>query len=306
LIQLYLVYTIYLCAMIKWIQEKYKKYLTVKILIVITVVFLSVAIMLPLMKLAESFGVNIQGNTGLNFNPSFGHIFFFFLFGICSVIIIWIAQKYIHKKPLSQLGFKSKIWKNLLFGFLFGATMIIVKNIIYGLSAETIEYNPVIIPDNVSNITYLGYYIYFVFGFIVWNSFIEEFGTRAYPIEKLKNHINPHIIFIIIGLIFSFGHFVIREFDIHYFISLFGLSYILSLLYLYSGSIWLVIGVHSGINWINFSFFGINWKMGGLYNIKISNFPTWIYDYTGISIYLIILVLIVLLNKNGFFTKYFH
>jgi membrane protease YdiL (CAAX protease family) len=107
------------------------------------------------------------------------------------------------------------------------------------------------------------------------------------------------------GLIFTLGHFITRDFDIHYFIGLFGFSYIFSLLYFYSRSIWLVVGVHSGVNWINFTFFGTNWKMGGLYNIKISTLPSWIYDYTGIFIYLIILALIVLLNKKGFFKKHF-
>lgn len=291
--------------MVKMIREKYKKYLAVKILVVVMVVFLSVAIMLPLVKLASLFGINIQENTGLNFKPSFGLIFFFFLFGICSITIIWLAQKYIHQKPLSQLGFKPKIVRNLFFGFIFGVIIVASKNIIYGISAETIEYNPITVPDSVSFLTYVGYYIYFLIGFIAWNSFIEELGTRAYPIEKLKKYINPHIIFVIMGLIFTLGHFIAREFDAHYFIGLFGFSYVFSLLYYYSRSIWLVVGVHSGVNWVNFTFFGTNWEIGGLYNIKISNFPSWIYDYTGIIIYAMLLALIVLLNKKGFFKKHF-
>ncbi len=291
--------------MVKYIREKYKKYLAVKILVVITVVFLSVAIMLPLVKLAALFGINIQENVGLNFKPSFGLIFFFFLFGICSIIIICLAQKYIHQKPLSQLGFKSKIGRDLFLGFLLGVIIVASKNIIYGISAKTIEYNPINVPDSVSFLTYFGYYIYFLIGFIAWNSFIEELGTRAYPIEKLKKYINPHIIFVIMGLIFTLGHFIAREFDAHYFIGLFGFSYIFSLLYYYSRSIWLVVGVHSGVNWVNFTFFGTNWEIGGLYNIKISNFPSWIYDYTGIVIYAILIALIVFLNKKGFFKKHF-
>jgi hypothetical protein len=63
--------------------------------------------------------------------------------------------------------------------------------------------------------------------------------------------------------------------------------------------------VHSGVNWVNFTFFGTNWKMGALYNIEISNFPTWIYDYTSIFIYLILLGIFIFLNKKGFFIKYF-
>jgi hypothetical protein len=292
--------------MIKLVREKYKKHLAFKILMVVIVVLSSVAIMLPLMQLAAIFGINVRENTGINFKPDFGSIFFFFLFGILSIIIIWLAQKYIHQKPLRELGFSSKIGRDLFFGFLLGIIIVAIINIIYGLSAETIEYIPITVPDNISVVSYIGYYIYFIIGFIVWNSFIEEFGMRVYPIEKLKNYINPHIIFVIMGIIFALGHFIAREFDTHYFISLFGFSYVFSLLYFYSRSIWLVVGVHSGVNWINFTFFGTNWKMGALYNIEISNFPTWIYEYTSIIIYLILLGIFIFLNKKGFFDKYFQ
>lgn len=291
--------------MIKILREKYKKYLVVKILVVITVVLLSVGIIAPLVKLAALFGINIQENTGLNFKPSLGLIFFTFLFGLCSFIVIWLAQRYIHQKPLSQLGFKSKIGRDVFLGFLIGIIIVSAKYIIYGISAKTIEYNPITVPNDVSIITYIGYYIHFIIGFIICNSFIEEFVTRAYPIEKLKNHINPHVIFIIMGLIFTFGHLITREFNIHYCIAIFGYSYVFSLLYFYSRSIWLVAGVHAGVNWINFTFFGTNWKIGGLYTIKISNFPTWIYDYTDIFIYLTIITLIIWLSRKGFFRKYF-
>jgi membrane protease YdiL (CAAX protease family) len=291
--------------MIKLVREKYNKYLAFKIFVVVIVVLSSVAIMIPLMQLAAIFGINVRENTGINFNPNFGSIFFFFLFGILSIIIIWLAQKYIHQKPLRELGFRSKIGRDLFFGFLLGIIIVTIINIIYGISAETIECIPITVPDSISLVSYIGYYIYFIIGFVVWNSFIEEFGMRAYPIEKLKKYINPHIIFIIMGLIFALGHFIAREFDTHYFISLFGFSYVFSLLYFYSRSIWLVVGVHSGVNWVNFTFFGTNWKMGALYNIEISNFPTWIYDYTSIFIYLILLGIFIFLNKKGFFIKYF-
>lgn len=144
--------------MIKIIREKYKKYLAVRILVVITVVLSSIVIMLPILKLAEQFGVNIKGNTGLNFKVSVGNIFFFFLFGVCSIAIIWLAQKYIHQKPFSQLGFKSKFWRDMFFGFLLGVLIVAVKNIIYGLNAEIVEYNPIAIPDNISTITYIRHY----------------------------------------------------------------------------------------------------------------------------------------------------
>ena len=290
--------------MLERLRTVYKNYLSVKITTVTIVVFFSVAIMLPLIKIAELLGVNIRENTGLNFDVSFGNVFFFFLFGICSIGIIWMAQKYVHQKKLSELGFKSKIWPTLLIGFVVGAILVSLKYFVLIINAETVNYTPTVSSD-IPILTYLGYYAYFLIGFIFWNSFIEELGTRAYPIESLKNDMNPHIIFTLMGLIFSLGHLVLHDFTLGYFTSLFVASYIYSLLYFYSGSIWASVGMHSGVNWVGFSFFGTNWKLGAIYNIEISGVSRWIVDYSNVIIQLVFLALIVYLKQKGFFKKYF-
>jgi len=258
-----------------------------------------------LIKIAEQFGINIRENTGLNFDVSFGNVFFFFLFGICSIGIIWLAQKYIHQKKFSELGFKSKIWTTLFIGFVIGAILVSLKYLVLIFNAETVNYSP-IVSSNIPILTYLGYYAYFLIGFIFWNSFIEELGTRAYPIEKLKNHMNPHIIFTLMGLIFALGHLVLNDFNIGYFTSLFVASYIYSLLYYYSGSIWLSVGMHSGVNWVGFSFFGTNWKLGAIYNIEISGVSNWIVEYSNVIIQLVFLLFIVNLKRKGFFERHFQ
>lgn len=289
--------------MLEKLRAVYNQYLSVKIITVTIIVFLSFAVILPTIKIAELFGVNIRENTGLNFDVTFGNVFFFFLFGICSIGIIWLAQKYIHKKKLSELGFQGKIWSTILIGFIIGAILVSLKNVVLILSAENVEYIKVTSTD-ISILSYLAYYFYFIVGFIFWNSFIEELGTRAYPIQKLKKHLNPHIIFSIMGIIFTLGHFVLNDFNIGYFLSLFIASYIYSLLYYYSNSIWLTVGMHSGVNWVGFSFFGTSWKLGALYNLKIYNVPSWIADYSNVIIQFVFLLLIVYLNKKGGFDKF--
>jgi membrane protease YdiL (CAAX protease family) len=290
--------------MLEKFRTVYQNYLFIKIITVTLVVFFSVVIMIPLIRIAELLGINIRENTGVNFDVSFGSVFFFFLFGLCSIGIIWLAQKYIHQKKLSELGFQGKIWRIILIGFIVGAILVSLKNIVLILSAENVKYIKVI-PTDISFLTYLAYYFYFMVGFIFWNSFIEELSTRAYPIKKLKNYMNPHILFTVMGLIFSFGHFVLRDFSLGYFLGLFIFSYIFSLLYLYSNSIWLPIGVHSGVNWVEFSFFGTNWKLGAIYNIEIYNIPNWSYNYANAVILFGFLLMIIYLNKKGFFNKYF-
>ncbi len=292
--------------MIKRFRKLYKNKLITKIITVTIVVLLSVAIMFPIIKIAELFEINIRENSGLNFKVTFGNVFFFFLFGICSITIIWLAQKFIHKKSLLELSFQRKVWLPILTGFIIGALLVSVGYFLLIINAEKVIFTKVI-PENISSITYLGYYLYFFIGFIFWNSFIEELGTRAYPIQKLKKHMNPHLIFTIMGLIFTLGHFVLNDFNLGYFLSLFVSSYIFSLTYYYSNSIWLVVGMHSGINWIGFSFMGRvpNWKLGTLYNTQISGVSSWIANYSMVSIQIIFLLLIVFLNKKGFFSKYF-
>ena len=289
--------------MLKNFREFYEKKLAVKIITVLIIVFLSVAIMLPLMKIAAIFGINIKEHTGINFKVTFGNVFFFLLYGFCAIVIIWIAQRYIHKKKFSELGFRSKILWPIIFGFIFGATLISTRYIGYILSVESVKLTYIGIPEGVSILTYLSYYLYFIFGFIFFNSFIEELTTKAYPIEKLKNYMNPHIIFTIMGVIFAVGHFFARDFNFGYFITLFMFSYIASLIYYYSGSIWLSVGVHSGINWVSFSFMGTvpNWKLGTLYTIEISQVPSWVINYANLPIQFGVLLLIIFLGKKGFF-----
>jgi membrane protease YdiL (CAAX protease family) len=107
------------------------------------------------------------------------------------------------------------------------------------------------------------------------------------------------------GLIFSLGHFVLNDFSLGYFLSLFILSYIFSLLYFYSNSIWLPIGMHSGVNWVGFSFFGTNWKLGAIFNIEISGVSNGIAEYSNVIIQLVFLLFVVYLKWKGFFEKYF-
>ncbi len=107
------------------------------------------------------------------------------------------------------------------------------------------------------------------------------------------------------GLIFTLAHFVLNDFSLGSFLSLFMFSYIFSLVYYYSGSIWLVVGMHSGINWVGFSFMGTspNWKLGTLYNTQLSGIPSWIVDYSNVLIQLVFLLLVVFLNQKGFFQQ---
>ena len=291
--------------MIDKFRELYKEKLSVKMVTVLVVIFLSIATAKPIKKIAELFDINFSESTGLNFKVTFGIVFTFFLIGVSVTTVIWLAQKYIHKKPLSELGFSRKIWLPSLIGFILGTIMFSLRYVFFYFNGASITFTK-IISEDVPLITYLGYYLYFFIGFLFWNSFIEEIGMRAYAIQRLKKHINPHIIFTIMGLIFSVIHFTVRDFNLWYFLNLFLYSYIFSLIYYYSNSIWFIIAIHSGSNWVAYSFFGNNnWKLGGLYTTEITNVARWTSDYANVFILFGIVLFIVFLNKKGIFKKYF-
>lgn len=281
--------------------------LSLKLITVFLVVLASLAIMIPIVQLALLFGVDLMKNNGVRMRVDFGSVFFFFLFGACSIAIIWLAQKYLHKKSLADLGFRTKILSttaNFFIGFIVGVLIPGLEYLVLGISAQEVKFVSVI-PNNISIPAYIGYYSYFFFGMLIWNSFIEELCCRAYPIEALRKQLNPHIIFTIMGVLFTLGHFVVREFDISYAINLFIVSYALSGIYYYSGSIWLAIGVHTGINWFGFSFGGNvdNWKLGALVRIEIDDIPTGIFYATGPLIGICVFLLVRIANKKGLFKK---
>lgn len=279
--------------------------LYLKLITVFLVVLASIAIMIPIVQLALLFGVDLMKDNGVQMKVDFGNVFFFFLFGACSIAIIWLAQKYIHKRTLADLGFRTKVLKLFFIGFLVGVFMVGLEYLVLGISAQEVKFVSVI-PNNISMPAYIGYYSYFFFGMLIWNSLIEELGCRAYPIEALRKHLNPHIIFTIMGVLFTLGHFVVHDFSAAYAISLFIASYALSGVYYYSGSIWLAIGVHTGMNWFGFSFGGNvdNWKLGALIRIEIDDIPTGIFHVTGPLIGICVFLLVRYANKKGLFKKY--
>lgn len=276
--------------------------LYLKLITVFLVVLASIAILIPIVQLALLFGVDLMKAHDVRMKVEFGNVFFFFLFGACSIAIIWLAQKYLHKRTLADLGFRTKILTLFFIGFLVGVFMFGLEYLVLGISAQEVKFVSVI-PGNSSIPAYLGYYSYFFFGVLIWNSFIEELSCRAYPIETLRKQLNPHIIFILMGVLFTLAHFVVRDFSFSFAISLFITSYALSGIYYYSRSIWLAIGVHTGINWFGFSFAGENWKLGALVRIEFYDLPTWIMDVTRPFIGICVFLLVRVANKKGLFQK---
>jgi len=71
----------------------------------------------------------------------------------------------------------------------------------------------------------------------------------------------------------------------------------LSIFYLQSGSIWKVIGVHSGLNWTVWSMTG-NWEMGGLTELTINS--SYNGQLTNVIVLLLIIIVFWIIKKEDF------
>jgi hypothetical protein len=58
------------------------------------------------------------------------------------------------------------------------------------------------------------------------------------------------------------------------------------------------------MNWVTFSFFGTNWKLGTLIHLEIYGTPDWINSYIQSIIGILALLLVVFIHKKGFFKKF--
>ena len=266
-------------------------------LIVVLVAILAMISMLPYLGIATLFGVDMSKLSGVNFQFEFWPVFLFFLYGATVVLVVGLAMKYLHRRNLADLGFRAGFLVPMVLGSLLGIGIKATWLAILLFSCSDYSCRS-IIPENVSWVNYLTHYSYFLVGFITLNSFIEEFATRAYPFAMLKERINPLILTVASSLVFTVGHFLVNEFSLPYALALLTMGILLAYVYFQTDSIWAVVGIHNGINWTTYTFFGTSWKIGHVFETAISGVPQWINEYSSFVTYLLAIVLVWLFSKT--------
>jgi membrane protease YdiL (CAAX protease family) len=124
------------------------------------------------------------------------------------------------------------------------------------------------VPAGASSSAVAGYFVLWFFFLLTLNPLKEGLFFRAYPIEQFNNH--PHaIVWVLpfVSLIFAGVHHVIEPFRISAFLSRFSVALLLAYAYYRWRSIWLVVGIHNGTNFVSF-LLGAHWKSGGLFALN--------------------------------------
>jgi membrane protease YdiL (CAAX protease family) len=254
-------------------KNKYRLKVHFRILIVIVVLIvsvLSVAIALPLAKLLNLDLSELQGN---GFNPTVKTLTVIILYASFQFLLIWLVMRLVHRKSIKTLGFNGPILKPLLLGTAIGALMQVISYVLYSMFGSGVSLN-LSIPADVNILAIIGYLLLNILFLLTLNSLKEELVFRAYPIKQFDDHPNLMVfLLVIVSLVFAAVHHVLEPFTLDAFVYRFSIGLLLSFVYYRWRSIWLISGIHNGINLL-FNLTGGNYKLGGLFDFNLEIEPS--------------------------------
>lgn len=218
---------------------------------------------------AIALGVDPTELQGGGFNPSFLNIMTVLAISGGMIAFVYAVQRYFHRGSFWDLGFKKEWVSDMVKGHLIGAVLTSMPIGWFLLQSEDVQVVSSL-PDSVGAMTVVGYYIFFLF-MLQLNSFKEELLFRSYPIENIEGEsISSWTTILIASAIFSVVHLVLEPFTWGAFVYRFLFGVLACQIYVATRSLWMVVGIHSGFNWVSATFSG-NWKLGGLLAVTNSD-----------------------------------
>jgi membrane protease YdiL (CAAX protease family) len=179
---------------------------------------------------------------------------------IVPILIVATAERFVHKSTLGALGFSGRIAVPTVVGLSFGAASKLVAMLM------AIVYSGAAVSLSIPRVSFWAWAPFFGWFLIalVLNSFNEELVYRAYPLEHLgAASAHPEIVVICAAAFFSAMHFLIEDPDPSRFIYRLLFGILVGMIYLGTRSIWMIVGIHTGWNFVS-SMFDSDWRMGGL------------------------------------------
>ena len=215
------------------IQEKNKfKLLLIPILVVIFIIVINQLLILPLMPIFNDSLEEILSFSGTSnlVDEAF-----------CLFLSIFLMTK-ISKLKIEQLGFtKDNIVFSYLKGALFGTLQIFtVFFIIFGLKAIDVYY-----VGNISILLLIKVFIIFIF-----QALLEEILFRGYLMPFFSKVIGIKFTIILLSFLFTCIHLFNPNLDIIGLANVFLAGVTFSLIYYYTGNLWLVGAMHTLWNFI--------------------------------------------------------
>jgi membrane protease YdiL (CAAX protease family) len=238
----------------------------------VLVTFLST---LGLMKLALALGVSPEDLHGSSARITPVSVALILSFYALQIGLVCCVHRFVHRQRLERLRFSSRFWPELGVGFLLGAAVGAlekVSDVLVGTGA-TLRWA---VPADVSAASVLAHYLLWFVVILTLNSLNEELTFRVYPLEHLvdRQH-QPALVVALTALAFALIHHMFEPFAWTAFATRFFAGLIFGLAYLRFRSLWLVCGLHNGMNFSLLSVSG-SWQMGGLWEFSAQPGPEWL------------------------------
>lgn len=242
---------------------KYRLQVTLRILVILLVTIGAVLTILVGLPLARLLGVELSQLQGAGFQPTPKTMTIILIYSASQFLLIWLVMRFIHHRRFNTLGFKGPILFPLLIGMVIGLAIELVNTGLLCAAGSHVHLTSNI-PSQATVVPVVGYFLLFLLILLTLNSLKEELVFRAYPIEQFNDHpgaIVPILLFV--SLVFAAVHHIIEPFRISVFLSRFSIAILFSYVYFRWRSIWLIVGLHNGMNLLAFMLVG-HWKSGGL------------------------------------------
>lgn len=272
-------------------ESSYRFSTSIRIIVVFLVSSLAVLTALGVLPLAKLMGVNPSHLQGISFQPTFKTMTVVLLYSASQFLLILLVMRFIHRKKVLSLGFNRPFWKPFLIGSAIGIGLAVAELSIDALIGGNISMKWAV-PADVSVISVIGHFLLWLLFLLTLNSLKEELVFRAYPIELFNDHPQAFIwIIIFISLLFAAIHHIIEPFSLSAFLSRFSIAIVFAYTYYRWRSIWLIVGIHNGTNFIGFLFGGM-WKSGGLFEFEFTSPSSEIIISVDLAVKLLALALI--------------
>ena len=175
--------------------------------------------------------------------------------GVYAILIGFLlaAQRWIAGAPLRALGMRSGAARGLSLGFLIGLAIASAGKslILLAVPGSQLTFTP---PPAIDAWLVA---VAVALAFLLLNSVHEELLFRAFPLSHVRSGAAARwSAIVVLSTVFSLLHFSTSPASAPAFLSRFGLGVFLSLLFLRSGSLWILVGAHSGLNLVSWQFSG--------------------------------------------------
>jgi len=251
-------------------SEIIPKRLWLRIFIVVSVMILAYYTSFLIKPAAGLLNVDVQDMQGFGFKITVGTLVISFGYAISQFLLIYLVNRFFHKRPFRLLGFRRPVLKPMVIGVLIGCLFTGAYYILRAVIGGNCDIAWTV-PSDVPVLSLIFHVFFMLIFMLTINSLKEEIVFRVYPLEQFMDKPKAMVLIIVlVSMFFSGIHAMYQPVSFEAFIARFSIAVLLSFAYYQWRSIWLISGIHTGANIMPFLFFSGNWQVGGLWMVSSS------------------------------------